>query len=378
MIKPPAWGRLEALAIPLGNPDEIRVDQAARLRRTSWWFEGYNHSRLEQLWRECGLTESQQAGLRQPGVCTESPTGLCVNPPDAVVWSLAPPTRAQLYAVLAHHTNNVPQCNPFRFALGHFESRLAVAGLPPEKLARLRQLTYTNSQLLCLADLQLLPPLLTPPELDRLYDALFRVPGYRLRLRITPETDLEALLAYWGRYGREKLLRPLVESMARIPNQTNGATLSLGYFFPPAPRTRLFTYPSDWSGTEMQRADCFWTSLNFFRDPPEAKFLDPAEVRRALTTEYEPASNPPLFGDIVVLLDSQGSGIHACVYLAEDFVFTKNGKVELEPWVIMKMSDMLACFPSEQPLRMMALRLKQTPAGTLDSSAANRSRVAGR
>jgi hypothetical protein len=109
---------------------------------------------------------------------------------------------------------------------------------------------------------------------------------------------------------------------------------------------------------QVGKEDCFWTSPNFFNEEPDMRFLDPQFVRDYLHSHYQPITGNPTYGDIVTLVNAHGDGLHACVYIAEDFVFTKNGMNELSPWVIMKMSDMLLYFPTDDGERMVILRRK--------------------
>ena len=39
-----------------------------------------------------------------------------------------------------------------------------------------------------------------------------------------------------------------------------------------------------------------------------------------------------------------GNAIHSCVYLADDLVFTKNGRSPTQPWVVMKLDDVVAYY----------------------------------
>jgi hypothetical protein len=221
-------------------------------------------------------------------------------------------------------------------------------------------LIYTNDAFLCFADLQLLPDILTTNELDRVCEALYRVPSYRLRLRVYPDSNIDDLVKYWGKHGREKFIRPLLESSARVPDRTNGTSVNVSFLMPPTAQQRLFTYPNAWPDPNAERQDCFWTSLNFFSDPPEARFLDGQHNREVLESDYYPVTTRPTFGDLVVLLNHAGNGLHACVYIADDYVFTKNGVNRLQPWVLMKMSDMLAYFASQKPDRVAILRRKDS------------------
>ena len=54
-------------------------------------------------------------------------------------------------------------------------------------------------------------------------------------------------------------------------------------------------------------------------------------------------------GDIVILSDADGSPFHAAVYLADDLVFSKNGSHYLQPWSILRMSQLKGHFSEHGP-----------------------------
>lgn len=354
------WGVLEALEVPLGNREDLFVDRAARLQRTSWFFENFSKEQLETLLQSCNLTAEQWGLLQQTNVVTIAPNGIILQPPEEFVWALTPAARARVYEILAKTPANYTQDSPFTFAPTRFAQRLAAAGLTPAQQARISALCYTNGAALCFSDLQLLPGFLTTNELDRVSEALYRVPAYRLRLRLYPDADVDAVVKYWGQNDREKLIRPLLESLTRVPDRAHGTSINISYLLPPTARLRLYTYPNAWPDAAAERQDCFWTSLNFFCDPPDPRYLDSQRNKESLDAEYEPVTTPPTYGDLVVLAGAAGNGLHACVYLADDYVFTKNGLNKLQPWVIMKMSDMMAVFATEKPARTIIFRRKVT------------------
>jgi hypothetical protein len=122
------------------------------------------------------------------------------------------------------------------------------------------------------------------------------------------------------------------------------AALSVSYLLPTFARVRLYTYPYTWNDPSASRQDCFFTSMNFFNTSPDTNFFDRAYTARVIESEYERVEQAPTFGDVVALCSASGEMFHSCVYIAADFVFTKNG-VDLEqPWVLMKMADMLMLY----------------------------------
>jgi len=113
--------------------------------------------------------------------------------------------------------------------------------------------------------------------------------------------------------------------------------------------------------------------MNFFNEHPDMRYLDAAYVRSSLHDHYELIHDNPWFGDLVTMLSPSGDAVHMCVYVADDYFFTKNGMNPLAPWVLMKIPDMLLYFPSEEGHRMVIFRRRDAPPNaspvSLDQSA---------
>ena len=351
------WGTLEPLRIPLAEASEIFSDRELRLAPPRWFFQDMSESQVIDLVKSADLTEAQRLELTTKSSWLVASNGLSASPSPSLVRELSPLARQQIYSVLARSSQNYPQLFPFRFRFGTFSSVFASSGVSSEKLDLIKNLTYTNSGDSCLADIELLPEILTRDELDRFIDCLYRVPSYRLRLRVFPDSDIDALIKYWCRNGNERRVRPMLESLTKARGE-EGATIGVGFFFPPFARLRLNTFPDAWNEPQVSKEDCFWTSMNFFSDRPDMRFLDGAYARKVLAEEYSPISDDPRFGDLVTLINTNGDGLHMCVYIADNFVFTKNGMNTLAPWVLMSIPDMLLFFPSETEHRMVIFRRK--------------------
>jgi hypothetical protein len=92
---------------------------------------------------------------------------------------------------------------------------------------------------------------------------------------------------------------------------------------------------------------------------PDTNFLDAAYCQKTLDEEYVSVAEEPVYGDLIVLLNASGQAIHTSVYIADDFVFTKNGVNHTQPWILMRMADMMAIyFGPENSSRIMILRGK--------------------
>jgi hypothetical protein len=350
------WGDLEVLEIPLAESENLFPDRDLRLQPPHWFFQGMSQADVQKLFDSASLTEDQKAQLLN---ASQTVSNNCVVLPQTnVVRNLSSNSRRMIYETLARSTNNYAQCYPFRFTFNGFSARFEQSGLASEKIELLRGLTYTNEGTICFADIELLPEMLSQAEFNQAIEAFYRYPAYRLRLRIYADSDINALIKYWGKRGMEKRVRPILESLARMKRE-NGTSINISVFLPPVARSRLFTFPDSWSEPQAVREDCIWTSMNFFNEQPDMSFLDSNHSREVLLHDFATIRDHPTYGDLVCLVNDQGDLIHMCVYIADNFVFTKNGINQLQPWVLMKMQDMLLFFPSENPYRIAILRRKQ-------------------
>jgi len=191
-------------------------------------------------------------------------------------------------------------------------------------------------------------------EFNDLVETLYGLPTYILRLRVNPDSDVDGLVRYWGKGGREKAIAPLLNSLARVPG---GATINIAYLLPPFAQLRLYTFPYTSKDPTAARQDCFYTSLNFFNESPDTNFFNKTYTEQVLRSEYSLISRKPSLGDVVLVAQGSGEVIHACVYIADDFVFSKNGVAPEQPWVLMRMGDMLArCYPTDGSAHLTFLR----------------------
>jgi hypothetical protein len=354
----PPCGLIEALEIPLPYPDGIVPDGSERLQSPKWAFPSFSTERLAHFLGSCDLRPAQRRILLNAKYCNVTSNGCLITPPATLIWSLNSRARQQIYSALGTNQNNYAQRFPLRFSPNGFEKRLAESGLNERELGIIRRLTYTNSGTVCFSDLEAVQNVLASDRFDELLEAFYEIPAFTLRLRVTPDSDIAALVKYWGKGGREKLIRPLLKGLARVPG---GAAINVGYLLPPFPRLRLYTFPDSWNDPTAPRQDCLFTALNFFNTTPDTNFLNAAYCKIILDEQYESVAEDPVYGDLIVLLDSNGQSIHTAVYIADDFVFTKNGVNHAQPWVLMRMADMTAIyFGPANSGRILILRRKSS------------------
>lgn len=278
-------GIIEALEIPLASSSGVFPDKEKRLGPVEWFFADAPEERLARFLNACDLRSFERIALLDRRNWRVTRDGCTITPPEQVVWSLGSRAREQIYSVLSKSPRNFPQSVPFRWPLDGFERSFKESGLPAEQINKLRRLTYTNGHYLCFTDLQAAKAVLSKPEFDELVETLYGLPTYILRLRVNPDSDLDSLVQSWGKGGREKSIEPLLSSLARVPG---GATINIVWLLPPFARLRLYTFPYALKDPTAARQDCFFTSLNFFNDPPDTNFFDKAYAEKVLRSQYAP------------------------------------------------------------------------------------------
>ena len=131
---------------------------------------------------------------------------------------------------------------------------------------------------------------------------------------------------------------------------------------PLRPRSRLHL-PLPSGATTPFEQDCIWSAFNFFNDPPDDRFNDVAYVREVLKRDYYEIYELSQLGDLVLLTTPDETVVHAGVYIADDIVFSKNGQHPTQPWIFMRLKEMVdtyaARYPRSGPLKTRFQRLKK-------------------
>ena len=348
----PDAGLFEYTKLPLEEPNELLPDTSRPLAAPRWFFEKYSRQQLTGLMNSCGLSQEQRDALIDPSRWEQTSNGISLTPPPQVVLELSSAARERIYSVLAQSDANSVQRYPFRFHPDSFEAWLPETGLDPDQAALIRKLIYKQGDVLCFCDGAIVQRLFSDVAFRRLVKALHGEQTFLMRLAIKADSDINAIVRYWGKGGRAEALRPLFESMAKV---RGGASINVSYILPTFARLRLYTFAHDANGPNE---NCFWTAMNFFNDKPDPQFVEFKNVQRALDADYRRIRETPSYGDLILLTDVAGKALHMCVYLADDVVFTKNGKDYMQPWVLMKIPDMLTYYNAPTPAQMTVYRSK--------------------
>ncbi|HEV3272956.1 MAG TPA: hypothetical protein VGZ93_12310 [Candidatus Methylacidiphilales bacterium] len=359
-LKPGPWGNLEALPMYIEPPDEYLPTRMVEEADRRWCFRGFTQNQLLALFQSADLTAQQRAELSDISKWQQDQNAIYVTPTRDLILALSPKARKQIYSPMLADPSTLVYKIAFSCPAAKFGDFFAQSGLSDETIGLIRQLSYPYGKLILFCDMPLvLDTLPASDQKTRLVKTLFKKPTLLLRLHVTPDSDLDELEHYWIRAGGGLDLRPLFESLAKLPH---GARISLTALLPPIPAADIYTYPFPSLNLEDQHKDCRWTALNFFRYVPDDRFTDNNAVLHTLLTDYYPALSDPRYGDLVLLSTPKGDIIHIAVYIAADIVYTKNSGSFRDPYILMNLSDMMDHFssqiPEDQTLRITIYRNK--------------------
>lgn len=335
------WGLLEYTPMSIAPArDVLQVD--GEIRPTRWSFPLHTRPQVEAVLATAGLTPAQIATLAAARWEVD-PRGASIVAPADLILAIPPQVRASLYAFLARYPENAHGA-ALAFAPDELERRLASSGLTPASVGHFRRLLYRRGDTVFFADDRTLLPLLADRDQRiRAVGLLARQSSYAVRLKLDARSNIEQLLQYWGKPGRSKDLEPILTSLAGVPG---GYALDLAHLLPPIPRRRVYTYPRR-STPGDEAKNCHWTSLNFFAEVADDRLLELDRAAAEVKAHYRPVTDPT-FGDVVVLVHRQsGAVVHSATYLADELVFTKNGFGLYEPWMYMRLPQMIALYDQQ-------------------------------
>jgi hypothetical protein len=338
-VKPGPWGNLEYIPFFIECPEEFLDVRAYEASDRRWFFKDYSREQLTDFLGKLDLTADQRKLLVNSAKWEPVTNGLFLTPPAEVVLSLTQGARKQIYTVLAKSRENSNQQEAIAIPAATIDNYFEKSGLSEKTISLVKKLCYPHSKLLLFADMSaVLDTLPNYEEKRRLAKALSRRSTLLVKVHVKPDSDVNALLSYWAKAGQAKDLRPLLESLSKVPG---GARVNLSFLLPPWPTARLYTYPFP---SYAQPENCHWTSFNFFRDPPDAQYTDVKVIRQKLDADYYPVFSDPRYGDLVFLTKPSGEIIHSAVFLADNIVYTKNGGHFSAPWMLTTLPELVETY----------------------------------
>ena len=352
-----AWGDLLMRDIELERPAEYLTEEVAIPHAEVWNFNGMNADAVKALLGKNGLTAAQVDLAFAPGTFTVRTTGTELRPSDAFLLSFGSDVRAKLYPALAGMGIYLYLDYPYIFPADTVDSIYRDPRLEADDVAVLKQFIYPNGNARQLVDYDaLLIRIPTAVRRVAVAKALSRQSALLGGLMVKPDTDIDKIANYWGNIPGVHFtdIRPLLEALKQLPD---GGNLGLYYLLPKFARDRLYTFPLPPQAGEPIM-DCHWSTFNFCNDTPDNRFNDPAFAVAYIQKNYYQIAAPSVYGDILLLMNDKQEIKHSATYLADDIVFTKNGNNYRQPWMLMRIPDLLATYPSMPPMHAVYMRRK--------------------
>lgn len=352
-----AWGNLEVVPIVIEPPDEFIFISQQMSHRSGWTFTGYTPAGLADFLGSIGLTQAAGDWLMNKQNWEIGTGQIFIRPPLGVVLDLGEQARRKLYEALALCGGNPLHENPLSFRKGSDSDWFRAPGLSKATIGLAKSLIFPRGNAWCLSDWPLvLQQIESQEERRRFLEVTGRQPTVLLRLKLGQRSNVDKLVDYWGRGGRNKDIRPLLHSLTQV---SGGVALDVVHLLPRFARARIYNYPYPVEkGSQAVTPNCFWSAMNFFNDRPDDELVDPSHMRARLERDFFGVEEPSRLGDVILLSRSDGTLVHAAVFIAADVVWTKNGASHTQPWIFARMEDLAASYPSDSPLVMRAYRRK--------------------
>lgn len=339
--KPGPWGDLSYTPFTIAAPDDVLPIRGFEAAGTHWFLKGYSADRLVALLQSTGLSSAQQRAFLDPAVLHVQKDGIDLTPSPDLVFSLPDDARGQIYRILALNPDTQINFIP----ADSLDERFSASGVSPDTVALFKRLCWQrNNSLIFSSYAALFSRLPSYEEKVRVTKAVTRQRTMLLHLHVSQQSDVDSLAAYWGKGCWDTDVRTILQSLTVIPG---GTWINILIVLPPLPSSELYYFPTvvdnPANGPPLVR-DCNWTSLNFFRDVPDPEFANPDGAVHELKDNYYPVPGDPMYGDVAAFTAPNGALIHTAVYIADDIYFTKNGASVIQPWMLARLSDLLATY----------------------------------
>jgi hypothetical protein len=334
------WGALETSPIVISPPIEyVPTVNWGRIGMPEWYFPNASADQARSFLESSGVAAGDLASVMATVAPAPSVQGVVVRPSFDVIRRLSPETRARVYLQLGKTPLNADQATAYRFYGNAVDDWLGTDFLAPSTRQLVESLVYRQNGFMFFADMSVVRTQVSEiVELQRLVKRLSRQATMLVKLRIDHPGDVGRIANYWGRAGRRTDIRPLLESIASLPQEAD-RRIDISHLLPPLPRQHLYRYQrvtvADFEKPVL--LNCFWTALNFFNTVPNDAYLDVDVALQHLKKDYYIIHDGFQLGDIVAYSDTDGNLFHVAVYLADGLVFGKNGSSVLAPWSILPM-----------------------------------------
>ena len=356
-LNPGPWGEIEAQTIKLSASTKL-LDQAIPANEeTTWVFAEPTLDAVANRLRQVGLGEFTILTLLETGDPRYDGNVWRLRPTAEAIRALTSDARAALYATMRPLTVQASYLrNPIPIEHHDPVDWFSGVGLEPTTIELATSLCHRQGRSTVLSDVAfVLSQIESPEEKTAFRRAAEQTMTAVLRLRLTPDSDIDALATYWSNSATESTVHAMLETL----QPRNGERwLDVSQLLPPMPRSRLYSF-LPLTEAHLSLPDCRWTALNFFADLPSERLADENTAYPFIEAHYDPALPPYKFGDVIVIhkgAELGGQMVHTCVYIADDIVFTKNGKAAINPWIFQRDRHLSSIYARDQLVQMKGFR----------------------
>jgi hypothetical protein len=328
-----------------------------------WTLPSSVFSEVPALFARAGLSQTIIDQLLLPQNVIKRDGLVYILPPLPTLENLPPESRAIIYTEFSKYPENEYLVDPVLIIGTSVDEWYRRSKLRPEIIQKIKKMSYMRGETIAFSDI---PALLnyasTDSEARAIFKACTRTRNLMIRLMLDKNANADEIIKYWS-FGvgiRRKDLEPLVLSIMELEGVDD---LGISHLLPALARKLLYTYP----GLDMAKhgvmPDCHWTSLNFFNYEPHEYLLDARLATSQVLENFTPVNPPYQYADVLFFLDNTtGDAFHSCVHLADNIVYTKNGRNILSPWVIMKLEDVKKVYLYKGNGRIQGFRRKDIAA----------------
>jgi len=350
-VRPGPWGELEYHYTFLQAPDSLIELTNVPSWQTVWRFPEMDKAAVVALLKGCELNPELEAELAGGLQWLENDDETRLHPSMEFVSAMHSEDRRKIYRELRRWKENPYHWAPVVIEAGTVRDWFADSGLGENMIEAIENLAYPLGDSLAFSDVPMLIARSASDKEDRLImKSMTRTRTLIMRLSINSETDLDTLRDYWSAGFTRTDVLPLIDSLARLGDDES---LDLSHLLPPTPRKHLYTFPSISMGVSGAFPESFWTATNFFNFQPGEPGVGSEKFFQIMEKRYTalPGAEDYRYGDVLLLQPGEGDGsMQACVYIADDIVFTKTGRQMSRPWVLKHLDVLKARFRGESDL----------------------------
>jgi len=360
---PGPWGRLQCAYVYLEAPKSLIEGFPLPSPTPRWTMPESVFSEVPALFALAGLSQTIIDQLLLPQNVVKRDGLVHILPPLPTLENLPAESRTIIYTEFSKYPENEYLVDPVLIIGTSVDEWYRGSKLRPEIIQKIKKMSYMRGETIAFSDI---PALLnyasTDSEARAIFKACTRTRNLMIRLMLDKNANADEIIKYWS-FGvgiRRKDLEPLVLSIMELEGVDD---LGISHLLPALARKLLYTYP----GLDMAKhgvmPDCHWTSLNFFNYEPHEYLLDARLATSQVLENFIPVNPPYQYADVLFFLDNTtGDAFHSCVHLADNIVYTKNGRNILSPWVIMKLEDVKKVYLYKGNGRIQGFRRKDIAA----------------